>query len=801
MHGYCFIFLIITLSVSSIFGQNVTQRRPSGKYTVSGYMKDSLSTESMIGATVYNRSDMSGTSTNPYGFYSITLPAGEVDLVFSYVGYVTKQLSFTLAKDTVININLAGSVQLGEVEIVADGRGSRMHDRTQMSAVQVPIAQIKAIPAFLGETDILKVLQLMPGIQSGGEGSSGLYVRGGGPDQNLILLDGVPVYNASHLFGFFSVFNADAINNVELLKGGFPARYGGRVSSVIDINMKEGNMQKFHGEGAVGIVSAKMTFEGPVWKDRTSFIVSARRTYIDVLAAPFIARMSRDEPGLDVRGGYYFYDLTAKINHRLTAKDRIYLSAYMGTDKFWVNVDEEDKSYDRTYLTNNQSGLSWGNITAAFRWNRTVTNKLFVNTTLTYSRYRMDIFYKRKETETIGQHKEQTYYGGDYRSGITDWSGRAAFDYLPSPDHYIRFGADLIYHTFNPGALGSVSESIPFSFGGNKIYTYESGLYAEDDIRLTDRLKANVGLHWSAFRVRGKFYNALQPRVSARYLLTDELSAKASYSRMAQYVHLLTNSNLGLPTDLWVPTTDLLDPQFSDQAAIGLVHNFKGAYELSVEGYYKTMRNVIEYKEGASVFDVHNEWEDKVLQGEGRSYGVELFAQKKTGSFTGWLGYTLSWSDRQFEALNQGRRFNYKYDRRHDISIVMMKKFGKRIEVSGTWVFGSGACITIPVGVIKANNPFNLMQQSDFRQYGERNGYRMPPYHRLDLSVSFNKKKRWGERSWIVGVFNAYNRKNPYYIDIEEKNRYGPQGRVTQLQYMQYSLFPIIPSVSYRFKF
>jgi hypothetical protein len=782
----------------------MTQQRSSlEKYTISGYLKDSLTTESLIGATAYTSPGLSGTSTNAYGFYSLTLPAGEVNLTYSHVGYTPKHVSFTLRKDTVINTGLSGTVHLGEVEITAS-RTDRIQEHTQMSAVRVPMIQLKAIPAFLGEVDILKALQLMPGIQSGGEGSSGLYVRGGGPDQNLILLDGVPVYNASHLFGFFSVFNTDAINNVELLKGGFPARYGGRISSVIDINMKEGNMQKFHGEGAVGIVSAKMTFEGPVWKDRTSFIVSARRTYIDLLAAPFIAKANQQEGGLDIRGGYYFYDMTAKINHRFSPKDRVYLSAYMGSDRFYVNMNEEYEFYDlhdsysgTTSSTANKSGLTWGNMTAAFRWNHIFTNKLFGNTTLTYSRYRMDIYMKRWETERVDRIAETKYYGVDYQSGITDWSGRLAFDYLPSPDHYIRFGSNLTYHIFNPGAIGAESELIPVRFGGDKIHSYEYSVYAEDDVRLTSRLKANIGIHWSAFNVRGGFYNMWQPRISARYLLTSELSAKVSYSRMAQYVHLLTNSNLGLPTDLWVPATDLLDPQTSGQVAAGLAHNFREAYELSIEGYYKTMDRVIEYKEGASVFDVHSKWEDKIIQGEGRSYGMEMFAQKKTGSFTGWVGYTLSWSDRQFEALNRGQRFNYKYDRRHDISIVMMKKFGKKIELSGTWVFGSGNCITVPVGIFDASNPFAVQSQYDMLQYGERNGYRMVPYHRLDLSISFVRQKRWGERRWVIGVFNAYNRKNPYYIDIEEKDRYA--GRT--IQYVQYSLFPVIPSVSYHFKF
>jgi hypothetical protein len=780
---------------------------PAQKYTVSGYMRDSLTTENLIGATVHVRAGSSGTSSNQYGFYSLTLPSGEIELVYSHVGYTVKTHSFTLSGDTVIDVNMSGALWLEGVEITAVKQG-RVQEHTQMSAVNIPVSQVKSIPAFLGETDILKVLQLMPGIQSGGEGSSGLYVRGGGPDQNLILLDGVPVYNASHLFGFFSVFNTDAVNNIELLKGGFPARHGGRVSSVIDISMKEGNSKQFHGEGSVGIVASKLTVEGPIINDRTSFIVSGRRTYIDLLARPFIKSMNESmDSDTYVMPGYYFYDLTAKINHRISSKDRIYLSAYIGDDRFSVDTEIND-DYDYSGNFKSEGGLSWGNITGAFRWNHVFTGRLFGNTTLTYSRYRMNIFSKIWETD---YEQTERFYGMEYRSGIEDWSGRIAFDYLPSPNHYIRFGGSAIYHIFNPGAIGVTTEIMPVNFGGQKINTAEYTLYAEDDVRLSSRMKINAGLHLSAFSVRGQVYQSIQPRISARYLLIGDLSAKASYSRMAQYIHLLTNSNLGMPTDLWVPSTNILNPQLSHQVAAGVSHSFKDEYELSIEGYYKTMDNVIEYREGASVFDVHRSWEDKMLQGEGRSYGIELFAQKKTGAFTGWIGYTVSWSDRRFDELNQGRRFSYKYDRRHDISIVAMRSFGERVELSGAWVFGSGNCITIPVGIFHTSNPFNPdTPQIEVLEYGERNGYRMAPYHRLDLSISLIKKKRHYERRWVFGVYNAYNRRNPYYIDIEENTRNDgfrpessiPSGSVMkQYRYRQISLFPVIPSISYQFKF
>jgi hypothetical protein len=789
----------------------------TSKYTVSGYLKDSLSTEALIGAAIYNQVNKLGTATNQYGFYSLTLPAGNVELVFSYVGYGSSTQKFNLQKDTIINISLSSTEYLDEVEIVATKTAS-IQETTQMSAVNIPVSQIKSIPAFLGEVDVLKVLQLIPGIQSGSEGSSGLYVRGGGPDQNLMLLDGVPLYNVSHLFGFFSVFNADAINNVEIFKGGFPSYYGGRISSVVDINMKEGNMQKFHGEGSIGLVSSKLTLEGPVIKDKTSFIVSARRTYIDLLLKPIIAS-AQNSSSEKVDLGYYFYDLTAKINHRFSAKDRIYLSLYMGDDKFYVENEYRNSGVNKSEF---DSKLLWGNMITAFRWNHLFSNKLFSNITVTYSRYRFLTEIESRETYERTDYSydppktsvKTDYYGANYNSGINDWSAKIAFDYIPSPDHYIRFGASAIYHTFNPGAMAYTDTYTTIGYGAKSVYGIEYSAYTGDDIKLTDKLKANVGLHWSGFSVRDAFYNVLQPRISARYLLTEDMSVKASYSRMAQYIHLLTNSNIGLPTDLWVPVTDILKPQTSNQVALGIARDFKRKYEISLEGYYKTMKNVLEYKEGSSFINTDNNWENKVLQGNGTSYGIELFARKNIGSLTGWIGYTLSWTNRHFEQLNEGKPFWYKYDRRHDLSLVLTHRFSKRIEMSGTWVFGTGNCISIPIAVYQLPNPVTTEVSTDpgtsskpvdsqeYYDFSKRGNYRMSPYHRLDLSVSFIKQRKRTERRWVIGLFNAYNRKNPFYMDIHAESSYDSNYReLKKYEYVQYSLFPIIPSISYQLKF
>jgi len=821
MKHFFFTLLFLILTAISVLAQ-----RPQ-RYTISGYMKDSLSTESLISATVYNKANWAGTSTNQYGFYSLTLPMSDVELIYSYVGYNTQTRSFHLRRDTIININLEGVMPLQEVVITAD-KTSRIQESTQMSAMNVPIAQIKSLPAFLGEVDVFKVLQLMPGIQSGVEGSSGLYVRGGGPDQNLILLDGVPVYNISHLFGFFSVFNADAINNVEVIKGGFPARYGGRASSVIDINLKEGNMQKFHGDASIGIVTTKVTLEGPVIKDKTSFIVSGRRTHLEMLNALwYFLNYTPKEERKDNLAGYYFYDLTAKINHRFSEKDRIYLSAYMGDDVFHnkEKTERRDRANNVLVIDKYDNGIKWGNLTAAFRWNHIFTNKLFGNTTFTYSRFRYNNWNRREKTITTiistGNPKDtqHSFFETQLMSGIHDWSGKIAFDYVPSPNHYVRFGVNTIYHTFTPETAVVQDPDEKREFGKEKLYTWEYSAYMEDDIKLTTLLKANIGLHWSAFNGDGsKFYNFLQPRVSARYLITPQLSAKVSYSRMAQYIHLLSNSYTGMPVDLWVPSTNQVRPQTSDQVAVGLAHEYREEYEITLEGYYKTMNNVLEYKSGTNFLNIGENWEQKILQGKGRSYGAEVFAQKKTGTFTGWVGYTLSWTDRQFERLNNGKRFSYKYDRRHDISIVLMRHFGKnkKHEMSAVWVFGSGNCVTVPIGIYPEEDGRHYLNLQDvpsstfrfarsYYEYSEKNGYRMKPYHRLDLSVTFVQEKKRGEQRWTFGLYNAYNRKNPFYLDTEQEWSGSWEAETfvdrVNFKFVQYSLFSIIPSISYSFKF
>jgi hypothetical protein len=794
--------LLITIISLSAFSQN--------KHTISGYLVDQESGESLIGANVIWKNKMQGTTTNTYGFYSLTIPEGDAEIEFSYIGFQSVSKNVKLIKDTRLNVELSSSAsELAEVVVVGE---ETVVERTQTSVVEIPIQQIKKIPSFLGEVDVLKTIQLLPGVQSGGEGSSGFYVRGGGPDQNLILLDGVPVYNASHLFGFFSVFNADAIKNVRLTKGGFPARYGGRLSSVLEIDMKEGNMKQIEGEGSIGLISSKLTLQGPIIKDKTSIIVSARRTYIDLLLQPIIQSSNDGNPA-----GYYFYDLNAKLNHKISDNDRIYLSAYLGKDKFYVSSGTDDQYSDNGELISFSDkvdfGLQWGNVTSALRWNHLFSNKLFSNTTLTYSKYQFDTSFDLDSEFSSPSFSEREITEFSYYSGIEDYGAKIEFDYLPNPNHYVKFGVNYIHHKFFPGTMDLFSSSeinnvtqvnfdTVFDFS-IRLNSDESYLFVEDDIKVNDYLKVNVGAHLSNFMTEGTSYFSLQPRFSTRLLLSKDWSLKASYAEMQQNVHLLSSTSAGLPTDIWVPSTDSVPPQFSRQVSASINHNLgsKGLFELTLEGYYKTLNDLITLKEGAQIIGFQD-WQQKVdIGGEGRAYGFEVFLQKKKGNTTGWIGYTLSWSERKFENVNFGNWYPYKYDRRHDISIVLSHKFNDRVDIGATWVFGTGNNITLEEATFPEINDQSVNLFNEINYYSSRNNYRMPAYHRLDVGINFHKKRKRSQRTWSFGLYNAYNRKNPYFINIETNSRLVNGSYVDVKQAVQYSLFPVIPSVSYQFKF
>jgi hypothetical protein len=630
---------------------------------------------------------------------------------------------------------------------------------------------------------VLKVLQLLPGVKSGGEGSSGLYVRGGGPDQNLILLDGAPIYNASHLFGFFSTFNADAIKNVELTKGGFPARYGGRLSSVIDINMKEGNMRKYNVEGSVGFIASKILIEGPIFKDKTSFLFTARRTYLDLLLGPIIGAATIGGGS----GGYYFYDLNLKVNHKFSDKDKLFLSLYKGLDNFYFSTGAA------TGETSYGGYIKWGNAIGSARWNHVFNSQLFCTTGLAYTQYLFGLGQELKDL------KNDTKESANYFSGINDWAGKINFDYMPNPNHNVKFGTNYIYHTFKTGAeqykTSGFDRNIDSISGNPDIFATELNLYAEDDWRINPKLKINVGIHAAGFLVQNSFYKSLQPRFTGRYLLPNNWSVKASYASMMQFIHLLSNSNVGLPTDLWVPATKLIKPQQSYQGAFGFAKSFKNnAFEFSAEGYYKEMKNIIDYLDGANFIGGSNDWEKKVAQGIGWSYGAEFLIQKKKGKLNGWIGYTLSWTNRQFTQINEGKIYPYKYDRRHDISIVAIYKLSNKLDVSSTWVYGTGNAISLPLQSYAAVVDPGSSLNNEVQYYGGKNNYRMAPYSRMDVSVNKHKKKKWGRVTWSFGVYNLYNRQNPYFLYFA-RNDFGVQ------QLKQVSLFRLIPSISYSFKF
>lgn len=807
------------------------------KFTISGYIEDVASGEKLIAATVYDEISKQGTYSNNFGFFSLTLPAGEVKLVVAYNGYQRFSQTLHLQADKVISFKME-AFTLEEVEIIAEEQ-EKIQEKTEMSTIDIPVDQIKKLPALLGEVDVIKAIQLMPGVQSGNEGATGLYVRGGGPDQNLILLDDVPLYYISHLGGFFSVFNADALKSVKLTKGGFPARYGGRLSSVLDIRMKEGDMQKFKGAGSVGLISSKLSLEGPISKGKTSFIVSARRTYLDLFMRPAI-RIATDGQS---SGGYFFYDLNAKVNHIFSDKDRLYISTYLGEDRLGLRVNEE-------YGTPGQGGYSqyklrsivaWGNKMGAIRWNHIWGPKLFSNLTATYTNYRfknqIEFFDQYNISSSSGGITTETQEGSlDYRSGIEDFGGKLDFDWYPNPSNSIRFGIQTTHHTYTPGILGTRFEdgvaTTDTTFVNQIQKSLETSVYVEDEFKLGSRFSANLGLHLNHYLVNENHFYSLQPRSAFRFQVSDKLSLKASYVQMTQNIHLLANSSLGLPIDLWVPATERVPSQTTWQAAAGMATSLWGdKLELSVEAYYKEMKGLIEYKEGTdfflSFFD--NDWQKNVEpNGKGEAYGAELLLQKKRGKTTGWIGYTLSWNNRQFENINGGKVFPFKYDRRHDISVVFQHKFNDRVSVAATWVYGTGNAITLPTGsvptlldyqetpssigsfdsfyrsfgnsIINGNQILRLRDNPELNIYENgRNGFRMENYHRLDLGLNLSKEKKWGKRTWNFSIYNAYSRANPYTYFLSDK--FNPNTNTYDPAIKKIALFPIIPSISYSFEF
>jgi len=766
--------------------------------TVSGYVEDMKLGESLIGVNVVDRAMSIGVTSNAYGFFSIKVNSGDVNLEFSYLGYKTKYLSLKLEKDTVCTVKLEEESFQVKGAVVSSFK--KKNDITQMSMERIPVSKLTQIPVIFGESDILKVIQLLPGVQGGTEGSSGIFVRGGEEDQNLFLLDDVPIYNCSHLFGFFSVFNPSTIKSVELYKGGFPARYGGRLSSVVDARTNDGNFNKLKGDFSIGAISSSFELDGPIKKGKTSFLISGRRTYLDILAAPFI-RASNNNSDEDVKSGYFFYDLNAKLTHKLSNFDRIYLSAYLGRDKMYYNDNEKYTTPTYSSRDKDNMNIHWGNVVSALRWNHIFKENMFANTTLTYSNYRFVTDY----SSSTDVKDNSSSYSQNYFSSIQDFSGKMDFYYYPSTVHSIRFGIGYTRHMFKPGVSyqkssdQSSDESYSSRTPKNNIGVNEVFAYLEDDIKVTSSTNVNFGIRYSGIYVQNKFYKNLQPRVSVKQKISDDLSLKASYSKMVQYVHLLSSSAiLSMPTDLWVPVTKRLSPPISNQVALGLDMALSKDLSLTVEGYYKKMQHLIEYKEGASFMStISNTWDDKVVVGDGESYGVEFNLEKQAGNTTGWISYTLSKSERTFDDLNFGKTFPANNDRRHNINIVITHKFSEKFDIGATWVYNSGNHVTLQA--------YEYPSYSDNDNYGYvvketggKNSYKMGDYHRLDLSANFHKKKKHGLRTWNISIYNVYNRMNPFVLSWDEKFT---NNNESYLQLEQFSLFSIIPTITYSFKF
>ena len=811
---YFALLSLLLLPLGALLAQNANK-----SHTISGYVTDAKSQETLLGASVYEAETMKGAVTNNFGYYTLKLPDGPVDLKASFVGFEPFELKFDLKNDTVLNISLSQSNQLNEVTVTARAMESNVKG-TQMSTIELPVIQLKKVPALFGETDVIKALQLLPGVQSGTEGSAGMYVRGGGPDENLILLDGVPLYNVNHAAGFFSAFNSDAIKNVTLYKGNFPARFGGRLSSVVDVRMKDGDMYEYHGNLSLGLIAAKVNVEGPIVKGKTSFNLSFRRTYYDLFTAPIIniiMKKQADGGRNTTWAGYYFYDLNLKLNHKFSDKDRLFFSLYSGDDKVYANMKYSTEYASSVDEGNNSERLNlnwkWGNRVAALRWNHVIQPNLFMNVTGAYTQYRhyLGAGYSDVSNNTSSSYTDSMELG--VRSGIYDVSAKADFDYKPFENHDVKFGANLTHHIYKPTTTaihlqeihnGQTEYAFDSVSNNARIRALETDLYLEDNWDISNFFKLNAGLHYSTFSVDHKTYHSLQPRVSMRALITEDFSLKAGYAYMSQYIHLLSSNAISLPTDLWVPVTGQIIPMNAHQVAVGAFYDWKG-FEFSVEGYYKKMKNVMEYKDGASFFSLdQTDWQDKVVMGDGWSYGIELFAQKNVGKFTGWVGYTWSHSDRLFDRpgqeLNFGRVFPAKYDRRHDFNVVVMYEFNDRVDVGATWIYSTGNCATLPMqgyhGLGDSNYPTVI------NHIESRNNYRFNSYQRLDLVANFHKQKKRCERIFSINVYNTLCHNNPFIVfpvDYEVYN--GITGEVQNVKALrQICLFPIIPTLSWQYK-
>ncbi|MEO7176139.1 MAG: TonB-dependent receptor [Saprospiraceae bacterium] len=769
----CIYLLFLTLFFVPLHAQQVV--------VISGICKDASNGETLLGANVELVSTIYGTTSNDYGFYSLSIPAQDSGTIrCSYLGYDAQEYRLPLMANQKLQIRLnPGSSSLQEVVVTANSNQERMLS-TKMSVERITVQQAKLIPALFGEVDIIKTIQLKPGINSGTEGSSGLFVRGGNLDQNLIILDEAVVYNANHLFGFFSTFNADAIKDVQVFKGGFPAEYGGRLSSVIDVQLKDGNNQKFAGSGGLGLIASRLTLEGPIQKDKSSFIISGRRTYVDLFTRA-INKSNKDNPESTPIPNYNFYDLNAKLNFQLGEKDRLFFSGYLGQDVFKF----EDNAFDFDF--------NWGNTTATARWNHIFSNKLFSNTTATFSDYQYTIA------------NRVTGFSFKLDSKIRDYRLKTDFDYALNPKHSLNMGLEMTYHEFTVGRIKAGTDNGDISFSAGQLLDgIEYAAYVADEWTATEKLKISTGLRLSAFSNEGQFYARPEPRIAARYLLDERWSLKASYAKMNQYIHLVSNSGISLPTDIWYPSTKNVKPESSDQFALGVNYLLGKGFLLNHEVYYKHYSNLIDFVDHAQLF-ANDDLEQEFSFGKGYAYGTEFSIEKNEGKLTGWIGYTLAWVKRGEFSFMDGRYFSPRYDRRHNLTVVAMYQWNKRISTSATFIFGNGDKGWLPAGRFAFQDVPGGQFQPVVPVYGDRNTFQMPDYHRLDLGIVIKFFPKWGESDLTISVYNAYSRRNAFFIYLAPEYASGNENPVLEvperIAAKQVTLFPILPSLTYNFKF
>ncbi len=775
--------------------------------TISGYIKDAETGERLIAANVFESELEKGIATNEYGFYSITLPAGNRNLNFSFLGYKPSIKKIRLKKNTQLDIFLKPSLTLSEV--IISSKGTLKSVNTPYNATKIPVAEMNQLPILGGEEDLLRMVHSLPGVQTGADGFGGLHVRGGSADQNLILLDGVPVYNATHLGGLFSIFNNSAIKNAQLYKGNFPARYGGRLSSVLDVRTKEGNQKKWAGMTGLSLTAVKAVLEGPIVQNKSSFFVSFRRSIFDTYLKP-ISRRIKQKKGDKGVTRHSFADFNSKINFRLTKKDEVFLSFYHGRDNFKDENNSTTSSALDFKNINHRQDLDWGNAVGAFRWNHLFNDRLFANVTLTFSKFwfKSEEFYQ-ESIATFAQEEEQikeNLFYNLYNSSIEDKAAKIDFDFIPSTNHYIKFGISAINHTFRPGAFTLDHKSV---LGVNDLYNPDSliavnntthsqeySAYLEDNFSISSQLKGNLGLRTNLLNVQGVQYVSFQPRLSIQYEFPKSLFIKTSIGKMTQNLHLLTSSGVGLPTDLWVPATSKVKPQEAWQLSFGIEKWLGSGIEVSTEFYYRKMKNLITYQEGSSflvesiVLDA-NDWENKVTIGNGKSYGAELSLKKVRGDLKGWLSYTYSKSKRQFEAINFGKTYDFRYDRPHSFKIAGTYQLNNKISLSAAWLYESGIATTIPSDEYTFYSS-NLFSPVTVLNVGEKNSFRLPDNHHLDIGINFYLSKKKGQQILKFGVYNLYNHKNPLYYRLKEK----PDGS-GEKEFVQVTLLPITPSLSY----